>query len=58
MVHVDNTRKIALWGTGLEAVRFMYSTDLNVELVIDSNRVLDEWTFRGLPVKKLNILVR
>lgn len=52
MVHVGNARKIALWGTGLEAVRFMYSTDLNVELVIDSNRVLDDWTFRGLPVKK------
>ena len=52
MVQINNSRKIALWGTGLEAVRFMYSTDLDIDVVIDNNRVSEDWTFRGLPVKK------
>lgn len=51
MITLDRTKKYIVWGTGLQAVKFIYSADIDIAYVVDSTWETD--TFCGLVVAKI-----
>ena len=50
MISLDSTKKYIVWGTGLQATKFIYSNDIDIAYVIDSTWETDR--FCGIPVRK------